>query len=145
MYIITNKTEDFIKCLDEQEFKKLYCNNRLRQRGTVTSVQKLLYIETEETIPGFPDVMELVTFVGRTEAKFYEFKISDSRGNIHFQPTQPPFYRNNRELWIEVVAYNRKSQRVHIFSADEIFDKNSPYYTTNRRINLTNAEKEIGV
>lgn len=145
MYTISNKTEDFIKCVDEQAFKKLYCNNNLRQRGTVTSVQKLLCIETEETIPGFPDVMELTTFMGRTDVKFYEFKISDSRGNIHFQPTQLPFYRNNWELCIKIIAYNRKSQRVHVFSVDEISNKESHYYTKNCRINLSAVEKEIGV
>lgn len=145
MYIISNISEDFVKCKDEQAFKKLYCNLRLKQKGTVTSVQKLICVETEETVAGFPDVMELTTFCGRTTAKFYEFKISDRYGNIEFQPSQPAFYKSNYELKITVVAYNKKSQRAHVFSVSEIFDKNSPYYTTNRRINLTNVEKEIGV
>lgn len=145
MYTISNVSEDFVKCKDEQTFKLLYCNLRLKQKGAVTVKQKLFCIETEETIAGFPDVMELTTFCGKTTAKFYEFKISDNYGNIKFQPTQPAFYRDNYELDITVVAYNKKSQRVHSFRTYEIFDKDSPYYTRNGRINLTNVEKEIGV
>ncbi len=145
MYVIGNMSDDFIKCVDEQAFKKLYCAKYLRHNCTGTT-QKIFCIETEETIAGFPDVMELMTSKGGvTTVQFYEFKASDRYGNIEFQKTQPPFYKSNKELDIHVIAYNRKSQRVHLFSASEIFDKNSPYYTTNRRINLTKAEKETGI
>ena len=144
MYIISNVRDYFVKCKDEQAFKKLYCNTILRQKECKS--QKIFCIETEETVAGFPDVMELLTGgVFPIVLHLYEFKISDRYGNIEFQPTQPAFYKSNEDLKVRVVAYNRKSQRVHVFSASEIFDKNSPYYTTNRRINLTNAEKEIGV
>ena len=143
MYIISNVSEDFVECRDEQAFKKNYCNLRLRHRELPN--QKIFCIETEETVAGFPDVMEL--FTGRTTivVNFYEFKASDRYGIIEFQPSQPAFYKSNEDLKVRVIAYNRKSQRVHLFSASEIFDKDSPYYTTNRRINLTNVEKEIGV
>lgn len=143
MYIISNVSEDFVKCKDEQAFKRLYCSVRLRQKGCDN--QKIFCIETEETVAGFPDVMELITGSPFPMVKFYEFKTSDRYGNIEFQPTQPAFYKSNKDLKVQVVAYNKKSQRVHRFSADEIFNKDSPYYTTNRRINLINAEKEIGV
>ena len=144
MYTISNVSDDFVECKDEQAFKKLYCNLRLRQKEC--KGQKIFCIETEETVAGFPDVMELLTGGAfPIVVHFYEFKASDRYGNIEFQPTQPAFYKSNEDLKVRVVAYNRKSQRVHIFSASEIFDKNSPYYTTNRRINLTIAEKEIGV
>ena len=145
MRIIENVTDDFAHCKDEQAFKKLYCVSRLKQRGAVTVKQSLFYIETEETVAGFPDVMELTTFCGKTTARFFEFKISDNRGNIKFQPTQPSFFKQNYELDIKVVAYNRVSKRVHVFSTNEIFDKNSPYYTNSGRINLCTVEKEIGV
>ena len=107
---------------------------------------RIFNIETEETVAGFPDVM----VVGKMNdmlnfAHFYEFKISDLSGSIKFQPTQPAFYKHNPEMLINVVAYNRFSKRVHVFSTNEIFDKNSPYYTTNGRVGLTGAEKEIGV
>ena len=143
MYVISNVSDDFVKCKDEQAFKRLYCNLRLKQKECKS--QKIFCIETEETVAGFPDVMELFTGGVFPIAKFYEFKASDRYGNIEFQPTQPAFYRDNKDLRVLVVAYNRKSQRVHSFSAYEIFDKSSPYYTMNRRINLTKAEKEIGV
>ena len=144
MYTISNVSDDFVKCRDEQAFKKNYCSLRLRQKECKN--QKIFFIETEETVAGFPDVMELLTGGAfPIVLHLYEFKISDRYGIIEFQPTQPAFYKSNEDLKVQVVAYNRKSQRVHIFSANEIFDKSSPYHTTNRRINLTIAEKELGI
>ena len=144
MYTISNVSDDFVKCRDEQAFKKLYCSLRLRHKELKN--QKIFCIETEETVAGFPDVMELFTSSScAMSVHFFEFKASDRYGIIEFQPTQPAFYRSNEDLKVQVVAYNRKSQRVHVFSASEIFDKNSPYHTTNRRVNLTIVEKELGV
>ena len=146
MYLISNISDTYAGCENEQQFKKLYCVTELKKRN---AGQKIFYIETEETVAGFPDVMELWTAnlqAGScTQAFFYEFKISDLSGSIKFQPTQPAFYKHNSELPIKVVAYNRFSRRVHVFSTNEIFDKNSPYYTTNGRVGLTGAEKELGV
>ena len=144
MYMISNVSDDFVKCRDEQAFKKLYCGLKLRHKEIPN--QKIFFIETEETVAGFPDVMELFTSSSCAMAvHFYEFKASDRYGVIELQPTQPAFYKNNEDLKVRIIAYNRKSQRVHTFSANEIFNKNSPYHTTNRRINLTIAEKEIGI
>lgn len=144
MYLISNVSEDYAHCKNEQEFKKLYVTKELYKRN---SGQKIFCIETEETVAGFPDVMELVTISAGscTQAFFYEFKISDLSGSIKFQPTQPAFYKHNSELPIKVVAYNRFSKRVHVFSTNEISNKDSPYYTTNGRVGLTGVEKEIGV
>ena len=143
MYAIGDVSDDFVKCKDEQAFKKLYCTTVIKRKYQGT-VQKIFNIETEETVAGFPDVMELL-IDSTTRAYFYEFKFSDKRGNIKFQPTQPAFYRMNPEMEICVIAYNCVSNRVHLFYAKEIFDKNSPYHTTNRKINLCNAEKKAGV
>lgn len=145
MITIDSVNDDFVTCDNEQQFKKLYCISRLKQKGAVTAKQSLFCIETEETVAGFPDVMELTTFRGKTTARFFEFKISDKRGNIRFQPTQPSFFKQNYELDIKVVAYNRVSKRVHVFSTNEIFHKQAPYYTTNGRINLCSVEKEVGL
>ena len=146
MYIISNVSDTYAGCANEQQFKKLYCTTELKKQS---SGQKIFNIETEETVAGFPDVMELWTAnlqAGScTQAFFYEFKISDLSGSIKFQPTQPAFYKYNPELPIKVVAYNRFSKRVHVFSTNEIFDKSSPYYTINGRIGLTGVEKEVGV
>lgn len=144
MYVIDKATDTYLTCKDEQDFKKFYCVAELKKKYENT-VQKIFCIETEETVAGFPDVIELTTFCGKTTARFFEFKISDNRGNIKFQPTQPSFFKQNYELDIKVVAYNRVSKRVHVFSTNEIFDKESPYYTNSGRINLCTAEKEIGV
>lgn len=149
MYQIGNISDDFVTCDNEQQFKKLYCVSRLKRSTPALPEQKIFCIETEETVAGFPDVMELETsrFNGClvTTARFYEFKISDKNGNIKFQPTQPSFYKQNDELDIKVVAYNRSSRRVHLFNAREIFDRMSPYNSTNGRINLTEVERSIGV
>lgn len=144
MYLISNVSDTYASCENEQQFKKLYCVTELKKRNPG---QKIFNIETEETVAGFPDVMELATISAGscTQAFFYEFKISDLSGSIKFQPTQPAFYKHNSELPIKVVAYNRFSKRVHVFSTNEIFDKNSPYYTTNGRVGLTGVEKEVGV
>ena len=144
MYSIGAITDDYVTCIDEQQFKKLFCTIQVKKMYT-NSVQKIFNIETEETVAGFPDVMELLTYNGETTVKFLEFKISDKNGNIKFQPTQPAFFKSNSELNIRVVAYNRASKRVHVFRTNEIFDKESPYYTTTGRISLSSVEKEVGV
>ena len=149
MFTIDNVNDDFVTCENEQQFKRLYCVTRINKgyRGQIGNTQKIFCIETEETVAGFPDVMELVTISAGscTQAFFYEFKISDKNGNIKFQPTQPAFFKQNSELPIKVVAYNRFSKRVHVFSTNEIFNKESPYYTANGKISLCNVEKEVGV
>ena len=144
MYLISSVSDDYAHCKNEQEFKKLYCVAELKRRN---SMQKIFNIETEETVAGFPDVMETITIGAgsSTLALFYEFKISDLSGSIKFQPTQPAFYKNNSELPIKVVAYNRSSKRVHVFSANEIFNNQAPYYTASGRINLNAVEKEVGI
>lgn len=144
MYVISNVLTDYAHCKNEQEFKKLFIAKELHRRDIG---QKIFCIETEETVAGFPDVMELVTISAGscTQAFFYEFKISDQSGNIKFQPTQPAFYKHNSELPIKVVAYNRFSKRVHAFRTNEIFNKDSPYYTNNARINLCSVEKKVGL
>ena len=143
MFVIDKVTDTYSTCRDEQDFKKLYCTLELKKKYENT-VQKIFCIETEETVAGFPDVMELL-IDSTIRAHFYEFKFSDKRGNIKFQPTQPAFYRMYPEMEICVIAYNCVSKRVHLFSTNEIFCKDSPYYTTNARINLCKVEKEVGV
>ena len=90
MYMICNVTDTYLTCKDEQDFKKLYIVSEIKKKYQST-VQKIFNIETEETVAGFPDVMELL-IDSTIRAHFYEFKFSDRRGNIKFQPTQPAFY-----------------------------------------------------
>lgn len=143
MYVIDKATDTYLTCKEEQDFKKLYCVTEIKKKYENT-VQKIFNIETEETVAGFPDVMELL-IDSTIRAHFYEFKFSDNRGNIKFQPTQPAFYKRNPEMEICIIAYNCVSKRVHLFRTKEIFDKDSPYYTTNARINLCAVEKKVGV
>lgn len=143
MYVIDKATDTYLTCKEEQDFKKLYIVSEIKKKYQGT-VQKIFNIETEETIAGFPDAMELL-IDSTIRAHFYEFKFSDRRGNIKFQPTQPAFYKMNPEMEICVIAYNCASKRVHLFRTNEIFDESSPYHTTNARINLCTVEKEVGV
>ena len=151
MYSISNVSKEYAICNNEQHFKKLYCCNELSKQINHTS-QKIFYIETEETVAGFPDVMETITISAGscTQAFFYEFKFSSKNGVVKFQPTQPAFYKKNSELTIKVVAYNVQSKRVHVFSTNELFNKESPYYIEKQngvyaKIDLTLVEKELGV
>ena len=144
MYTIDAKSDDFADCHTEQPFKMKYIKLRMKK---TSSHSKIFCIETEETCAGFPDVIELQTISAGscTQIFFYEFKCSDHNGNIKFQATQPAFYKANSELGIKVIAYNQYSKRVHLFSTNEIFDKDSPYYTATARINLNGVEREVGV
>lgn len=117
---------DFFDCKDEQQFKMKYIREILKKQFT-----RVFCIETEETVRGFPDVMCLL--LGTPSflpcAYFYEFKYSNAQGKIKFQPTQPSFYRaNNEVMHIVVVAYNKKTNKVHEFMASCLFDKDSPFY-----------------
>ena len=144
MYTIDAKSGDFADCHTEQPFKMKYINLKMKK---MKSNSKIFCIETEETCAGFPDVIELNTISAGscTQIFFYEFKCSDRNGNIKFQSTQPAFYKANSELGVKVIAYNQYSRRVHLFSANEIFNKDSPYYTTTARINLNGVERQVVV
>lgn len=119
------KTNDFSNCQNEQQFKMKYINAILKPQ-----FEKVFCIETEETVKGFPDVMCLA---GRKKlqpvAFFFEFKYSNAQGKIKFQPTQPAFYKaNNDVMHIIIVAYNKKTNIVHEFTASCLFNEGSPYY-----------------
>lgn len=102
-------------------------------------------IETEETIHGFPDVMEVVSTDGFNHVHFYEFKLSDMCGCIKFQPTQPAFYKRHKAMNVFVTAYNRQTQYLHIFPVWCLFDEGSPYFLNNGSfLNLTEAEIKRG-
>lgn len=118
---------DFSDCKDEQQFKMKYIREVLKPQ-----FERVFCIETEETVRGFPDVMCLE---GNTvhsclaHAFFLEFKYSNAQGKIKFQPTQPAFYKAHNEVMnIMIVAYNKKTNKVHEFWASCLFDKNNHYH-----------------
>ena len=120
MDIIYDASTKIKSCKDEQSFKMAYIDElRIVNNGT------FFCIETEETVLGFPDVLFIEK--GTQKAKLLEFKYARS-GKIKFKPAQPAFYRTNAKLDISIVAYNPDSKRVHIFSAEKLFDPNSTYH-----------------
>lgn len=131
------KTDKYVNCKYEQDFKMRF----IKETFKPVRYRKVFCIETEETIAGFPDVMMLTCSNCGNKAEFFEFKFSNSKGVIKFQPTQPPFYRKNPEMGVIVVAYNQKTKVLHIFPASDIFDKNSRYAMNPRaEINLCKVE-----
>jgi hypothetical protein len=74
-------------------------------------------IESPGTADGFPDVLAL-SDKGRYQ--LYEFKVSDAHGVIHFQKTQPLFYRKHSDLDIWIVAWNTPLGRSERFPAGRI-------------------------
>jgi hypothetical protein len=73
-------------------------------------------IETEETEPGFPDVLAVTT---KTYA-MTEFKVSNSKGVITFQKSQPLFYKRHSDLNIAIWAWDVPNNRAVRISPDEI-------------------------
>lgn len=119
-------------CKTEQAFKMEWL------RRNKDKFLKVFCIETEETVKGFPDVLGIRESVvlddkGAEKHKwqapvFIEFKKAKN-GWIKFQPTQPAFYKANRELEIEVCAlceYKGKFY-VHVFDVSELFREESLY------------------
>lgn len=112
-------------CGNEQQFKISLIKDILK--GVFDCV---FCIETEETVQGFPDVMCLYQNLnGGTSVLFYEFKYSNKRGKIKFQPTQPAFYKKYEDIMqIGIVAYDQRTKTVVKFPSSCLFDKESPYY-----------------
>lgn len=75
-----------------------------------------LKIETEETEPGFPDVVSL-------SANGYcltEFKVSAANGVIKFEKSQLLFYKQHINLRINILAWDVSGNRVVSISPHEI-------------------------
>lgn len=125
-------TDSYAGCQNEQQFKMAWLK---RQES---SGYTRFCIETEETVKGFPDVIEINKFTAT--CGFYEFKFTRT-GKIKFQPTQPAFYRAHPELSIQVVAYNAKTNCVHQFGVGCLFNKTCEYALNDKaEVDLTKAE-----
>jgi hypothetical protein len=100
----------------EQEFKLAVLNawRRRRENAAFTYFE----IENEEKEPGMPDVIAVSPVL---PACFTEFKYADKNGVIHFQKSQPLFYRCHRSLYIQVLAWDpRMDGRVVRLGPDEV-------------------------
>lgn len=131
--VALNTTADYTKCKNEQQFKMLFLKSSDNKKDF-----HIFCIETEETVKGFPDVLCINKETDK--ASFEEFKYTNT-GKIKFQPTQPAFYKKYNTLPIAVVAYNAKTDKVHWFLTDELFNKESPYYMNEKaEVDLNKAE-----
>jgi hypothetical protein len=87
---------------NEQEFKQAVMKVWRRNNSTLT----LFEIENEEKEPGMPDVL---TLVPDSPAYFTEFKYAGKNGVIEFQKSQPLFYRQHRDLRIQILAWDSRA------------------------------------
>lgn len=109
----------YIGCVDEQQFKMAFIKEVLKKEN-----KNVFCIETEETVKGFPDVLDINDKTGVTT--LYEFKVA-RQGKIKFQPSQPAFYLQHKELNTKVVALDLKKHIVVMFNVCNLFDEYSPY------------------
>ena len=98
---------------NEAEFKKDFVA-WLRENGYT-----VFCIETEETEPGFPDVLAIKD----GETKFLELKITDRKGCFKMQKTQPRFYKMYPNLHIAVVVWDNGMQNYISIPAKMIAEK----------------------
>lgn len=132
--MILESKVNYSKCKNEQEFKMLFLKSATNKNQFYT-----FCIETEETVKGFPDVLCIEKTTDKVS--FEEFKYTKT-GKIKFQPTQPAFYKKYFTLPVIVIAYNAKTDKVHTFMTNKLFDKNSPYYMNEKvEVDLCKAEQ----
>lgn len=81
---------------NEADFKRDFVEELRKAGGTP------FCIESEETEPGFPDVLD----VKNGEALFFETKITDRHGIFKMQKSQPRFYKTYPNLHIYVVIWD---------------------------------------
>ena len=98
---------------NEAEFKRDFVE-ALREIGGT-----LFCIETEETEPGFPDVLE----INGAESVLYEMKITDRHGIFKMQKSQPRFYKMYPNLKIYVVVWDNGMHNYLSIPAKMIADR----------------------
>jgi hypothetical protein len=104
---------------NEQEFKVAVMRAWQKNDLRCTSFE----IENEEKEPGMPDVL---TFVPSAPAFFTECKYADRSGVIEFTKAQPRFYRQHRDLLIQILAWDgRADGRVVHLDPSEVVDAKS--------------------
>jgi hypothetical protein len=82
-------------------------------------------IESPGTADGFPDVLALSNSGAHM---LWEFKVSDARGVVRFERTQPSFYRKHQDLNIWALAWSVPSQRAIFIPARDIVAAKSLRY-----------------
>ena len=97
----------------EAEFKRDFVE-LLRESGGTP-----FCIESEETEPGFPDVLE----IKGGKAVLYEMKLANKKGIFKMQKTQPLFYKKHQNLQIYVVIWDNGMHNYLTVPAKMIADR----------------------
>jgi hypothetical protein len=84
---------------NEQEFKQAVIRAWRKNEPECTYFE----IENEEKEPGMPDVLMVSPSM---PAYFTEFKYADKNGVITFKKSQPLFYRQHRDIIIQILAWD---------------------------------------
>ena len=100
----------------EQEFKTAFLKDKKRFGGW-----KTFQIETEETVPGFPDAIVVCSL----SYYLYEFKYADSKNVIAFTKAQPLFYKQNSTLCMAIIAWDTPRKRAVWITPKEVVEKGS--------------------
>lgn len=98
---------------DEAAFKMAVIKAWQERAAWFTRIE----IENEEKAPGMPDVLSISN---KHPAYLTEFKISDDKGVIKFQKTQPLFYKRHKNLSIGILAWDRQHKRVVYIEPSEV-------------------------
>lgn len=102
---------------NEQDFKMAWIRSCTERALPGT---RFFCVETEETEPGFPDVM---TLSFKQTAKFFEMKLADAKDNFTLQPTQPLFYRGHTDMNISIMVWSNKRNKLYKINASEIITR----------------------
>jgi hypothetical protein len=111
----------------EQKFKMDYINRSVKRESPDW---RFFCIESEETVPGFPD---LLIVDGNSCYTSIEFKVSDEKGVITFKKSQPLFYKTNPMVRIGILAWDVPRKRLVRITPDEVVKNKS------LRLNLKDA------
>jgi hypothetical protein len=104
---------------DEQDFKHSVLKVWRRDHPEQTFFE----IENEEKEPGMPDVLAMAL---SCPAFFTEFKYADKNGVIEFKRSQPLFYRQNPDVFMQILAWDgRAGGRVVHLEPAEVVDTES--------------------
>jgi hypothetical protein len=99
---------------NEQEFKQAVLKVWRRDHPGQTFFE----IENEEKEPGMPDVLVIHPSY---PAVFAEFKYAGRNGAIEFRKSQPLFYRQHQDLYIQILAWDgREDGRVVYLDPSEV-------------------------
>jgi hypothetical protein len=79
-------------------------------------------IESPGTASGFPDVLQLTDYGAY---RLYEFKVSNAKGAIKFERTQPLFYRKHQGLQVTILAWDVPRKRMVAIAAEAIVKSKS--------------------